>query len=316
MRHRRTAALIAAIVLTTAAVGLSAQGTRPTVGIPAASEILASCQGGIIYVTPEGAARVVGCSAPATATATIPSTATSTPGPTNTAGPSATPTITPTPDAQWWLAGGVDPADVVGAWRAKGAVSYSASLVNLAGGEPLVAPTPYGMPTWTAADGWRGGQANHLSVRGGVSVTHGWSFVLKVRNSATASQQFMGCRRIWNGVGTGMSLNNTGGYQTIEPFFNGDSNPLVIDGLMILAGSRYYVNGTERGSSPYPTPTPGGEGCGAADLKIMTMSWGGSPYFGAPHGGNIQTKYDGVAVYSDTLTAGQAAAIATAVAGW
>ena len=35
-------------------------------------------------------------------------------------GLSPTPTITPTPDAQWWLAGGVDPTDVVGAWRAKG----------------------------------------------------------------------------------------------------------------------------------------------------------------------------------------------------
>lgn len=314
MHRRPLAAIVAAVVLALATVGLSAQGNRPTVGIPSASEILASCQGGTIYVTPSGADRIIGCGNPATSTATIPPTATSTPGPTNTAGPSSTPTITPTPDALWWLAGGVDPADVVGAWRAKGVASYGASLVNLNGGQPLHAPQT--VPTWTAAKGWQGGQGRQLQVTGGVSVTYGWSYVLKVRNAAIASQQFMGCRRIWNQVGSGMSLNNTGGYQTIEAFYNGASNPLVLTGTMTLAGSRYYVDGVERGGSPYPSPTPGGQGCGAADLMIMSMSWGGSPYYGAPHGGGLQTEVQGVAVYSDTLTAGQAAAIATAVGGW
>ena len=310
MNRTTLAALLSLSALALGAVALSAQGQRVAIVIPASSEVLASCAGGIVYVTPEGAARVVGCSAPATATATVAVTPSTTP----TAGPSSTPSITPTPDAQWWLAGGVDPADVVGAWRAKGAASYSDSLVNLGGGPDLYHPES--APTWTAAKGWQGGQHHHLAVTGGVSVTYGWSYVLKVRNSRVGSQQFMGCRRVWNQVGTGMSLNNTGGYQTIEPFYDGTSNPLVITGTMALAGSRYYVDGVERGGSPYPSPTPGGQGCGAADLFILSMSWGGAPYYGAAHGGNEQTEVQGVAVYSDTLTAGQAAAIATAVSGW
>jgi hypothetical protein len=207
----------------------------------------------------------------------------------------------------------VDPADVVGAWRAKGAASYSYSLVNLAGGQGLYHPES--APTWTAERGWQGGQHHHLAVTGGVSVTYGWSFFMKVRNARVGSQQFMGCRRVWNQMGTGMSLNNTGGYQTIESFYGLATNPLVLTGTMALAKQGYYVNGVAR-YNPEPSPTPGGQGCGAADLFILSMSWGGDPYYGAAHGGNEQTEVQGVAVYSDTLTAGQAAAIATAVGGW
>ena len=316
MNRRSTAAvLIAATVLAVGAVALSAQGNRPTIGIPAASEVLASCQGGAIYATPSAGSLIVGCgpATTATPTATTTPTITSTPSASATDGPSPTPTVTSTPDAQWWLAGGVDPADVVGAWRAKGAASYSDSLVNLGGGPDLYHPES--APTWTAAKGWQGGQHHHLAVTGGVSVTYGWSFFMKVRNARIGSQQFMGCRRIWNQMGTGMSLNNTGGYQAIESFYGLATNPLVLTGTMALAKQGYFVNGVAR-NNPEPSPTPGGQGCGAADLFILSMSWGGSPYFGAAHGGNEQTEVQGVAVYSDTLTAGQAAAIATAVGGW
>lgn len=195
--NRRFASLaLALIIAVAAAVGLQAQGNRPTVGIPAASEILASCQGGVIYVTPSGADRIIGCASASTATATATASTTPTPGPSGTPTITPTPSITPTPDAQWWLAGGVDPADVVGAWRAKGVANYAASLVNLNGGPALHAPQS--QPTWTAAKGWQGGQGRQLQVTGGVSVTYGWSYVIKVRNAAIASQQFMGCRRVWN----------------------------------------------------------------------------------------------------------------------
>ena len=216
----------------------------------------------------------------------------------------ATATATPAPTG-WWLAGGVDPADVVGAWRAKGASSYAASLVNLNGGPGLYAP--HYSPMWSQSIGWQGDQEARLQITGGVSVTYGWSYVMKVANAAQVSQQFMGCRRVWNDWTTGMDLNNTGGFQHIESFNAVATNPLVINGTMALAGPEYYVNGVHRASM---TPNPGAS-CGFADLMIMTMSWGHNP-----HGGNIQTEVQGVAVYSDTLTAGQAAAIATAVSSW
>lgn len=311
MPRKLSAVLIAAAILAAGAVALSAQGNRPTYLIPAGEDVLASCQSGTIWSTPSAGSLIVGCGSAATATATRTPTATGTPTATATDGPSPTPTdtteptITPTPDAQWWLAGGVDPADVVGAWRAKGAASFAASLVNLGGGPNLY--VPQAQPTWTAAKGWQGGQSNRLQVTGGVSVTYGWSYFMKVRNAAPASQQFMGCRGVWNDYTTGMDLNNTGGFQHIESFNPVATNPLVLTGTMTLAGPTYYVDGAYRASM---TPHPGGN-CGVADLMILTMSWGRNP-----HGGNLQTEVQGVAVYSDTLTAGQAAAIATAVSGW
>lgn len=313
MNRRLVAPALALTIAVAAAVGLQAQGNRPTVGIPAASEILASCQGGTIYATPSGGGLIIGCLSAPTATPSTP-TISPTPGPSGTPTITPTPSITPTPDALWWLSGGVDPADVVGAWRAKGVASYGASVDSLSGGPDLYAPQT--QPTWTAAKGWQGGQGRQLQVTGGVSVTYGWSYVIKVRNAAIASQQFMGCRRIWNNQYTGMDLNNTGGYQSISSFYSGTGNPLVLTGTMTLAGSAYYVDGVRRANTVLPSPTPGGQGCGAADLMIMSLSWGGAPYYGAPHGGSLQTEVQGVAVYSDTLTAGQAAAIATAVGGW
>jgi hypothetical protein len=302
---RRFAAPVIAAIIALSAVAAVAQGNRVAVVIPASSEILASCAGGIVYVTPEGAARVVGCSNPATATATVPPTASMTPGPTNTAGPSSTPTITPTPDALWWLAGGVDPADVVGAWRAKGAASYGASIDSLSGGPDLYAPQS--QPTWTAAKGWQGGQGRHLAMTGGVFPAYGWTYIMKHRNAPIGSQQFMGCKNVWGDRTTGMDINNTGGFMENSTFNALDVGGVVLTGTMALAGPKFYVDGIRRG----PEAVPGtGRAC-TVEAFILTANWGG-----VPHGGGLQTEVQGVAIYSDTLTAGQAAAIATAVGGW
>lgn len=58
----------------------------------------------------------------------------------------------------WWLSGGIDPANVLAAYQPKGAASYAASKVNLAN------PGTYDMaegdadgalaPAWSAEDGW------------------------------------------------------------------------------------------------------------------------------------------------------------------
>lgn len=312
---RRTLAAIAALTAVVAvSIGIQAQGSRNTHSLLAGAELSVGCQAGIIYVTPDGASRIIGCSSAATSTATI----TLTPGPTSTAGPSVTPSITPTPNAQWWLAGGVDPADVVGAWRSQGAASYAASLVNLSGGPNLVAPPPpEAGPTWTAQRGWQGSSHNRLQVAGGAYPQHGWSYFMKVGDSRIGSQQFMGCRNIWNQDATGMDLNNTGAFQSINAFGNGAFGGVVITGTMTLAGSRYYVDGVLR-SPLLPTPNATPPPACAYQLYILTSHWGdltGTATPG-PHGGSTQTRVYALAVYSDTLTAGQVAAIATAVSGW
>lgn len=287
------------IILFSLAVGALAQGDRHVVSIPVGDDILASCSVGLIYSTPSGGSLIVGC-----AVASPTATPTRTPSPTPTPGPSSTPTITPTPDALWFLAGGVDPVDVVGAWRAKGAASYAGSLINLVDGPDLYAPA--GSPTWTPGKGWQGGQNNRLQVVGGVYPAYGWSYFMKVRNALSYSQQFMGCRNIYGNRATGMDLNNTGAYQEVSSFNGGSYGGVVLTGTMSIGGQVYYRNG-----APAAPTMAAGTGACTVPLMILTGNWGGSP-----HGGSFQTEVQGVAIYSDTLTAGQAAAIATAVGGW
>jgi hypothetical protein len=62
----------------------------------------------------------------------------------------------------WWLEGGIDPASILGAYRAIGAASKAASLVNL--NDPGVNDlTESGTVTFSAAAGWSGfSAANYL----------------------------------------------------------------------------------------------------------------------------------------------------------
>lgn len=64
------------------------------------------------------------------------------------------PTGTP-PVGDWWLAGGIDPGDVYGAYAAVGASSYENSKINLAnpGFATLLDGVNY--PEWGSGDGWR-----------------------------------------------------------------------------------------------------------------------------------------------------------------
>ena len=58
----------------------------------------------------------------------------------------------------WWLAGGIDPVNVAGVWKPKGAESLSTSYMRLAGDEgyPNIDPAIVGgiAPAWDAVNGW------------------------------------------------------------------------------------------------------------------------------------------------------------------
>lgn len=58
-----------------------------------------------------------------------------------------------TPQTAWWLAGGIDSANVVAAYQAKGAASYADSKVNL-GGNPTYNAREGAAPAWDALVGW------------------------------------------------------------------------------------------------------------------------------------------------------------------
>ena len=56
--------------------------------------------------------------------------------------------------ADWWLSGGIDPADCVAAYQAIGAESYAASKVNLANPSTYDLTDGAAYPSWNAETGW------------------------------------------------------------------------------------------------------------------------------------------------------------------
>ena len=61
----------------------------------------------------------------------------------------------------WWLSGGIDSADVVSAYQAKGAASLAASLLDLENSNDL---TENGSVTWASGTGWSVfSSANYIS---------------------------------------------------------------------------------------------------------------------------------------------------------
>lgn len=215
---------------------------------------------------------------------------------------------TPTPDpSQWWTAGGVDPAAVVGAYRGKGAASYTASLTNLA--DPLtrtlIAQGSCCVPAWHAAKGWQGGQGAYFRMAGGAYAASDWSVIMSVHNAATASQQFGGfANDTANRWTTSVELNNTGAWQDIHNFGELGVSGVVTSGVMAIAGKAYYKDGALVGA------IPGGAGTALYDWYWLTSNWAGSP-----HGGAFVTEVRGMAIYSATLTAAQVGAVTTAMGG-
>jgi hypothetical protein len=74
----------------------------------------------------------------------------------------------PAVSSAWYLTTGVTAANVIAAWRFKGAVSEATSLVNLAnpGTYDLTAT---GAPTWDAVNGWTLNAGNTIATSGLVS---------------------------------------------------------------------------------------------------------------------------------------------------
>ena len=82
---------------------------------------------------------------------------------------------------EWWLAGGVDPSDVFGAYNAKGAISYSDSLTNR--NNPGVNNLITGVsPSWDAS-GWVFSGSEYLTT--GFKPQNGMTIIFKTEPSAS-----------------------------------------------------------------------------------------------------------------------------------
>lgn len=229
---------------------------------------------------------------------------------------SATATVTPgptvTPGGAWWLSGGVDPADCVGAYRGRGAASYAASKVNLCspgtndlvvGTVPVAGQGPVVPPDWAAGVGWQGGQGAYFKLPG-VYAADDWTAIIRVTNAMTYSQQFAGAMSA-GGLQPGFSLNNTGAYQAMKNMSDGAYGGTLVTGTTAIAGKTAYRNGI-----PLSPPIPPGTGTAPVEWFWLTANWGG-----VPHGGAHVTEFVAMALYNTTLTDEQVAAIGAAMGG-
>lgn len=93
--------------------------------------------------------------------------------------------------APWWLAGGIDPADCVAAYQAKGAADLAASYVNLTGDATynIIAGNA---PAWTTENGWYGDGTKYL--RTGIIPGYNWTTIVRYKDRPTGKRPaFYGC---------------------------------------------------------------------------------------------------------------------------
>lgn len=201
--------------------------------------------------------------------------------------------------AGWWVVAG---KTTVAAYQAKGAASLAASYINLANPGTYDA-APGSAPTWAAGTGWTFDRATQYLLTGIIPTNdQTWSILLRCSDIPDYNQ--------------GAVLANSGSNRQFGIFFSGQSTTYFLNGgflqkdhsamtagVWAIAGNTAYINGTAQSGtigSPSGSITSG---------IAIGANWDGSTaiqFFG----GNIQA----VAIYSDTLTAGEIATVSAAMA--
>lgn len=192
--------------------------------------------------------------------------------------------------AGWWTVAG---KTCVGAYAAKGAVSLAASYANLA--NAAVPLTTTSAPTFDPATGWAFVGASSQYLATGITWAPGYSLLIRISDAVAE-------------VGTVRLLSaNVDGFSLIPNFFltrwmigatNNDYGSGIAAGTLGVAGNQAYRNGTAETGT-----LAGVMGTGTLDIGRRTD---GTRYWS----GKIQA----LAIYSDTLTAGQMATVSAAVA--
>ena len=197
--------------------------------------------------------------------------------------------------SSWWLSGGISAANCVGAYQAKGAASYAASKVNLAnpGAYTLADPAP---PSWDAASGWT--STGSARLRTGIVPASGYSIIVRFSgavagalvSAASFAPLYFECYL------SSSARSYAAGAATRTAVAGG-----ITAGVMAVAGPKGYLDGVEEVALPYT-------GAPSTDFGIFFEHFGGGGGYD-PFAGNIQA----VAIYNATLTAGQVAAVTTAM---
>jgi len=204
----------------------------------------------------------------------------------------------------WWLSGGVAKANCFGAYQGRHAGSYALSKINLnqPGTNDLVETGP---PDWAVGVGWQGGATTQFFTIPGCRPTEVWSMLAQFKNAQSFSQQFAGAENQAALGPNGFSMNNTGSFQAMINFGEGDIGGVQVDGNLAMAGKRTFRDGVYSGIT-----IPAGTGTCAVDLMLLCDNWNG-----VAHGGAHVTEVIAFAIYTVTLSDAQVAAIAAAMAG-
>ncbi len=199
----------------------------------------------------------------------------------------------------WWLAGGINVANCVAAYLAKGSADYATSKVNLANPGTYNATDGDQYPTWEAATGWTFSLGKYLNT--GIAPTNGWSLVVRLDADDLSGVPMM----VQGGTGKefGFSTcfyNNT--YLWYGASGELSSTKTITDCVAAIAGGSFYIN-----SSPVIANVSWSAGDNTVPIRIGGIFNGVS--FNEPFSGKIYA----VAFYNTSISSAQVAALTTAM---
>ena len=203
--------------------------------------------------------------------------------------------------AAWWMAAGVTP---IAAYQAKGAVSYAASLVNLANPGTYDLTEGNGAVPWATGTGWGFVAAQQKALESGVTPVNNqtWSMIIQYAGVLTAAYTCLmggsGGAGPWflvypNSAGTSVVYCNGGGVVKAPPLLAGN---------LAVAGTKGYRDGIDE------EVTISSQAGVMASVSIAAQHYPGA------YVGYITANIYACAIYSSTLTAPQVLAAATAMA--
>lgn len=203
-----------------------------------------------------------------------------------------------TGSANWWEAGGA--TGIVGAYMAKGAADFATSKINLANPGTHNAADGSTPPSWASGDGWTFNSSSYLTTD--ITITKDYTALIQV-NTIGAGQPVLfglsdggGLFRLYADFANECNFGN-GGQTAYAPGFASAGN-------VGMAGLTAIRNGASDGA------IAGGGYSGTSTEPV----WIGGQNAGGSFANGANFKCTAFAIYNNTLTSGQYAAVAAAMA--
>lgn len=192
--------------------------------------------------------------------------------------------------AGWWVVAG---KTCVAAYQPIGAASLAASYVNLANPGTYNAAPGGGAPTWASGTGWQAGSGVYLTT--GIVPQSTWTVICRFAGMISNSVMF---GSLWGGAYYQYERYNNVFYYENGPFVAATA-PAGNAGVIAIADRACYLNGTLDKTLAAGAPS-------ALPIYLLNRN----PIAGVATAGSMQA----IAIYSDTLSAGEVATVSSAMA--